>query len=267
MNLKKSYIDFAIHDTHNCISVVDASYYNPELPVSNPVLEVVGPNVNSYLNTAYTPNTVFNVNTVNLFNTFHPECLADGIYTIRMSVDPNNFLFKSKTHLRVHNLKAEIYRQAQIELERCNEEAAHKILLQLLDVDIAVNYVACNNQEKGIALYNAIHKMVFEIQQREKYNLEDNILNSLDMNYNPNCNCFSEGTLLPTGPIGPIGPEGPQGPQGLTGNPLVWLNNLPKYKSNQEAVTAGLSIGDYYMADAGHTEVFPGIPVKILFAV
>jgi hypothetical protein len=47
----------------------------------------------------------------------------------------------------------------------------------------------------------------------------------------------------------------------------VWLNNLPKYKSNQEAVTAGLSIGDYYMADTGHTEVFPGIPVKILFAV
>lgn len=261
--MKTTYIDFAIHDTANAISIVDASAYNTDIEITDPTIEVTGPNYNSYINKEYQPYQVFVVTSLNLFNDLQCKILGDGVYTIRMSVCPNNSLYKAKKHLRVHNLKTEIYRKAKIELAKCNEEAAHKMLTQLLDVDIAVHFVACGDEERGTALYNMIYKDVFQIKP---VHVGDDLLNLnlTDMQHNHDCDCIASSTLLPTGPQGPEGPMGPQGPKGAIGNPQIWLDGLPRYVSNAAAVAGGLSIGDYYLADIGHLGALPGTPIKIL---
>lgn len=44
-----------------------------------------------------------------------------------------------------------------------------------------------------------------------------------------------------------------------------WLDALPEYVSNYEAIhTGGLTLNDWYLAGLGHQTVQSGVPVKIL---
>lgn len=45
----------------------------------------------------------------------------------------------------------------------------------------------------------------------------------------------------------------------------AWLDALPEYVSNYEAIhTGGLTLNDWYLAGLGHQTVQSGVPVKIL---
>ena len=45
----------------------------------------------------------------------------------------------------------------------------------------------------------------------------------------------------------------------------AWLDALPEYVSNYEAIhTGGLTINDWYLAGLGHMTVQSGVPIKIL---
>ena len=47
----------------------------------------------------------------------------------------------------------------------------------------------------------------------------------------------------------------------------AWLDALPEYVSNYEAIhTGGLSVGDWYLSADGHMAAYPGQPIKILIA-
>ena len=44
-----------------------------------------------------------------------------------------------------------------------------------------------------------------------------------------------------------------------------WLNDLPEYVSNYEAIhTGGLGVDDWYLSAIGHQSVQAGVPIKIL---
>lgn len=69
--------------------------------------------------------------------------------------------------------------------------------------------------------------------------------------------------IFETGPQGPKGEQGPTGPQGPAGDVVGWLNALPAYSSDAEAIAAGKIAGEWYKSSAGHLEVRAGIPIQI----
>lgn len=51
---------------------------------------------------------------------------------------------------------------------------------------------------------------------------------------------------------------------GEIGGVFMYVDDLNTYASNAAAITAGLTVGDWYIAAAGHESAFPGTLVKIL---
>lgn len=56
-----------------------------------------------------------------------------------------------------------------------------------------------------------------------------------------------------------------QGIPGPAASVPAWLDALPEYVSNYEAIhTGGLMLNDWYLSGVGHQTVQCGVPVKIL---
>jgi len=56
-----------------------------------------------------------------------------------------------------------------------------------------------------------------------------------------------------------------QGIPGPAASVSAWLDALPEYVSNYEAIhTGGLGVDDWYLSGIGHQSVQAGMPIKIL---
>lgn len=145
--------------------VKDASWYNPDVAVTNAKLDLQYPNSTSYVNIPVGKNFTYmiNSNTIGLTNVSRSDALAelpDGIWTIKYSICPNEELFVEYTFLRnvkqlirYHNLFC------QIEIERCNRKQYSEDLETIRgikDIIDAAEYLAndCGKYEKAIELYD-----------------------------------------------------------------------------------------------------------------
>ena len=85
--------------TKDCcfLRLADNSYYNPDFPVENGILEILTPGAPcaKYFSVEPYFNTSFNSSSLELITPGASEAtipLPDGIYNIKYSVKPNNFL-------------------------------------------------------------------------------------------------------------------------------------------------------------------------------
>jgi len=145
--------------------VKDASWYNPDIAVTNAKLDLQYPNSLDYVNIPVGKNFtyVINSNTIGLTNVTRTDALSelpDGLWTIKYSICPNDELFVEYTFLRnvkqlikFHNL------YCQIEIEKCNKKnylEDLKTIRSIKDIIDAAQYMAddCGKYEKAIELYD-----------------------------------------------------------------------------------------------------------------
>jgi len=77
------------------LTLTDFSQYNTDIAVENPIYRIEIPDFNKYVDIAYTPGTVLNVNSnlLNLSGATHLSGLVTlpaGLWTITQSVKPND---------------------------------------------------------------------------------------------------------------------------------------------------------------------------------
>lgn len=98
--MNTSNINFLLFDLEAEILFVDASSYNPDVPIQGPSLVVIPPNYVTKYFKAYNPNHTTLIEP-GMFN-FHCP-LEDGIYMVEASICPQDQLFKRVGYLRTYN--------------------------------------------------------------------------------------------------------------------------------------------------------------------
>lgn len=152
--MNTSLIDFALYDTESSIIIVDGSSYNPDLPVTEPLVCIVPPNYVTKYSESYTPLTNKVVNP-SFFN--FPCNLEDGIYKIKLSVCPSTILFKEKNYLRTYNLEKKLGILAN-EAIRVNKDTClyTDLILQLF---VAKSIANCE-PDRAMIIYNSVNDSI-----------------------------------------------------------------------------------------------------------
>lgn len=167
-----SRLNFDIIDTHDfkTLGLVDTSWYNPDIKVETPTLEVIPPGY------AITAAPYFMINALNIFNsnnlgitkaTCEEELieLPDGIYRFKYSICPNDKLFIEKFYLRTDRIKCR-YTQAflNLDLNTCDDPLDRDKRRKLDEIEFYINgaVAAANNQNAKLAtdLYNKADKLL-----------------------------------------------------------------------------------------------------------
>lgn len=177
-----SQLDIKVEELLNSkiLIVKDASWYNPEIAVTNARIDLQYPGSTDYFSIPVGKNFnyVINSNTLNITNVTHSDNLSelpDGIWTIKYSICPNDELFVEYTFLRNtkqlikwHNL------YCSIQIDRCVKKKYFeelKKIREIKDIIDAAKYLAdCGKYEKSIELYDYADLLMDE--------------------FSSNCNCF-----------------------------------------------------------------------------
>jgi len=163
--------------TDDCkvLRLLDNSTYNPNLPITNGILEVTPPgydcpvffNVDPYFNIALTSS---NLKLSPEYELTQLVSLPDGVYTIKYSIKPNNSIY----------VEYELFRNCQINFQyinnvcqlfqaRCElslkefERRLEKLnwIKQLIDAS-KYKVEECGDKKQGIELYNEARLMLDE---------------------------------------------------------------------------------------------------------
>lgn len=156
-----SKLSFNIVDTHDfkTLGVVDTSWYNPDITVETPTIEILPP--------GYTvaASPFFMIKALNVYNSnglgiTRASCeedlvdLPDGLWKIRYSICPNDKLFIERFFLKTDKIQCK-YDQAFLSLDLANlsTETEKRKRKDLEEVEIFLQgaIAAANNQNAKLA--------------------------------------------------------------------------------------------------------------------
>lgn len=168
----KSRLNFNIIDTHDLktLGIVDTSWYNPDMKIESPTLEVIPP---GYLK-AVSP--FFMEKALNVFDSgnlgiTHISCgegpvdLPDGIWKVKYSICPNDVLFTERYFLKTDRIQCK-YDQAFLSLDlseiTTSDQIRKRKLLEEIDLYIQGAVASGNRQNPSLAisLYNKANRML-----------------------------------------------------------------------------------------------------------
>jgi hypothetical protein len=173
----KSELDIYIEKILNpkVLIVNDASFYNPDIAVTNAKLEIQYPNSNVFINIPVSKNFSYKVNsnTLNITKVNKKNALSklpDGLWTIKYSICPNDALFVEYTFLRnINQLIKYNNLYCELELNKCDKKSyleELKKLREIKDLIDASEYLAdCGKYEKSIEIYKGIEELLAEYKE------------------------------------------------------------------------------------------------------
>lgn len=167
-----SRLNFDIIDTHDfkTIGILDTSWYNPDITIETPVLEIVPPGYKLAASPFYQVKAlnVFNSNSVGITRATCEEELIelpDGLWRFKYSICPNDKLFIERFYLKTDQIKCR-YTQAflNLDLNNCDDpiDKDKKKKLDEIEFYIDGSIAAANNQNAKLAtdLYNKASKLL-----------------------------------------------------------------------------------------------------------
>lgn len=167
-----SKLNFNIVDTHDfkTLGVVDTSWYNPDITVETPTIEILPP--------GYTvaASPYFMIKALNVYNSnglgiTRASCegdlvdLPDGLWKIRYSICPNDKLFIEKIFLKIDKFKCK-YSQVflSLDLENISKESEVRKRKTLEEIELLITgaVAAANDQNAKLAsdLYKKANNML-----------------------------------------------------------------------------------------------------------
>jgi hypothetical protein len=172
--IMKHILSLNIPDTMNdwSISIYDTSIYTDIIPVSCPTLQILLPGFKKA--TTLTEDSVpelipgfsrhftacnLEVQTKNCGSVY--DCLPDGIYVIKYSISPHDYVFVEYNHLRITQaLKKWKEKMCELNLNACAPDKDKTIRLrELMDIKgyleaAKAEVEFCHHADKGMELYN-----------------------------------------------------------------------------------------------------------------
>lgn len=156
-----SKLNFNIVDTHDfkTLGVVDTSWYNPDITVETPTIEILPP--------GYTvaASPFFMIKALNVYNSnglgiTRASCeeelvdLPDGLWKIKYSICPNDKLFIERFFLKTDKIQCK-YNKAflSLDLENLSDSKQQQKRKDLNEIEIFLNgsIAAANNQNAKLA--------------------------------------------------------------------------------------------------------------------
>lgn len=160
------------------LRLVDNSYYNPDIAISNEILEITPPgfdcpvifNVDHHFNTAFN-SSLLKTSPTNP-NVILTE-LPDGLYHIKYSINPNLVLYVEHNHFRTCKLQSKYavsicdLFSKRCELSHKNFEEKRKELIWIKELIDASKYLVeeCCDIKSGIELYNEASELLQNINK------------------------------------------------------------------------------------------------------
>lgn len=172
-----SRLNFDITDTHDpkTLGIVDTSWYNPDIIVESPMIEILPPGFVTAASPFFMPRAlnVYNSNGVGLTRA---SCegelidLPDGLWKVRYSICPNDKLYVEKFFLKTDKIVCR-YTQAFLSLDLRNDNySKHKRdALDEIEFYIQGAIAAANNQDAKLAsdLYKKADRLLEVYGQSE----------------------------------------------------------------------------------------------------
>jgi len=155
------------------LKIFDTSVYAENVPVVCPVLDVTVPGFNYASEISVTPNFSLSLTACDLAlqttgcDTSEYAALPDGIYIIKYSVSPNEFVYVEYNHMRITQALNKYYNiLCQLDVSDCeppaNVEAKlnklRKIKMYLESAVAKVEY--CHEPDKGMRIYKYAVKLL-----------------------------------------------------------------------------------------------------------
>jgi hypothetical protein len=149
-----SRLNFDITDTHDfkTLGIVDTSWYNPDIIVETPTIEILPPGYTYAVSPFYMIKAlnVYNSNGVGITKASCEEELVDlpdGLWKVKYSICPNDKLFIEKFFLRIDKLQCK-YDQAFLSLDLKGDPADREKVRKLKEVEFYMQGAisASNNQ-------------------------------------------------------------------------------------------------------------------------
>lgn len=142
----------------NHLVLIDASVYNPNLPVENAYLEVTPPYFSGYIQVLYQPSHVTLINAKSLHLSQEIEPLTSGVYTITQTIKPNNTLRKTHNFLFFTNeliCLARMIHEA-MELNICLDD----FYFLHGELHVASTLVESGKVKEGLKLFEQVSKKI-----------------------------------------------------------------------------------------------------------
>lgn len=161
--------------TNDCkfMRLADNSVYNPNVPIENPILEILVPGFECAALINVTPgfNTLLNSSNLKIapasgYNQL--TVLPDGPYHIRYSIKPNDKLFVTYTLFRVCQITQRYLKAVcslfdeQCGISKAEFEERRKKLVWVKELIDASKTLAedCNEEQKAVDLYNEANRLL-----------------------------------------------------------------------------------------------------------
>lgn len=146
--MNRTVLNFDIKDTEKELVIWDCSRYNPDVPITNPLISFTPPNFTQAHTTVFEPKQrlMFGAQELGWGNT----TLGDGVYTLVFSVCPNEEIFIKINYLRFWNLRKKI-------LTFANKCEGLEDLLYLEVAKSLTNSTDKQETEKGILIFNQLN--------------------------------------------------------------------------------------------------------------
>lgn len=150
------------------IFIQDVSSYNPDVDVSNPLLEITPPNFSTSYNVIYPILSIIPINSNSLTITETNEyskltTIQDGLWIFKQSVSPNDCIYRTYYHFRIVQLKKKIMSYVSEQLDYTNTNCAitdswYQDMLNLLQLLESAKYLAenCNKTAEAKIIYNKV---------------------------------------------------------------------------------------------------------------
>jgi len=171
--MAKHTLSLEIPDTLNkcIIRIIDTSIYSEDVPVECPKLQITPPGFyQSYEVPNLTENFTENITACDMGLQIYNcgqiiQDLPDGIYVVRYSVSPNEYVYVEYNHLRITNALNLINQiLCCMDLAACEPQKPIKdkvrelqlLQTQLQAAKVEVEY--CHHPTKGMDMYNYVYK-------------------------------------------------------------------------------------------------------------
>ncbi len=152
MKTNKTILNFQVIEDYKDIktlSILDKSFYNVDLPIENPIIEVQLPNYETKSILYYNPRQVNIIN--NLLLNLGDIDLLSGLWRFRFSISPNTKVFQEIVTLVIG---PEINKLLMILCNDTSTETVLKITDLKSKLELAKYITEVCNEDKGLLLFN-----------------------------------------------------------------------------------------------------------------
>lgn len=161
------------------MSISDRSIYNPNIPVTDAMIQITPPGFKYPINFYYEPNRVLTVNSSVLKISTAKRiqdlcCMPDGLYIIKQQICPHDKMFAEYYYMRTTILDSEIMtKRCRLNSLDINSKSFNDMRENIQDIEFYIKQSkasaeSCGDIEKSTLFYKKAEKLLRDLDKNCK---------------------------------------------------------------------------------------------------